>query len=86
MRLALKDHPDLILLDIMLPKRDGTSVLHEIRQDAWGKNVPIILLSNISPSESDMDQIKADNPTMYLVKVDNNPKLISEKISKLLKK
>ena len=86
LKMALSIHPDLILLDVMLPKRDGLSVLHEVRQDTWGKSVPVVILSNISPSETDTESLKKDSPSLYLVKVDNNPKNVSEKISKLLKK
>ena len=83
---ALKEHPDMIILDIMLPKRDGTSVLTELRQDSWGSKAAVVILSNSSPNEADMDALTAGKPTMYLLKVDNNPKMISEKITKFFNK
>lgn len=46
-KLALKDHPDLILLDIILPKMDGLAMLKKLRKDTWGKGVPVIILSNL---------------------------------------
>ena len=45
---ALLYHPDLILLDIVLPKMDGLTMLKKLRRDDWGKGVPVIVLSNLS--------------------------------------
>jgi len=46
--IALKEHPDLILLDIIMPKMDGMTLLKKLRTDAWGKKVPVIILTNLS--------------------------------------
>lgn len=43
---ALADHPDLILLDLGLPKMSGHQVLSKLRRDAWGKNVHVLILTN----------------------------------------
>lgn len=48
MELALKEKPNLILLDIILPKMDGIAMLKILRENAWGKNVPVIILSNVT--------------------------------------
>ena len=45
---ALDAKPDLILLDILLPKMDGITLLKKLRQDAWGKRVPVIILTNLN--------------------------------------
>ena len=45
-RLALKEHPDLILVDIIMPVLDGHKVVKEIREDSWGKKAKIIYLTN----------------------------------------
>jgi DNA-binding response OmpR family regulator len=51
--LALKKRPDLIMLDIIMPKIDGMSVMKKIREGGmWGKDVPIIMLTNLSDPES----------------------------------
>ncbi len=49
---ALKNHPDLILLDILMPVMDGITMLNKLRKDKWGKNAKVVLLTNLS--ESDM--------------------------------
>lgn len=43
--LALKEHPDLIMLDIRLPDIDGYEVYKKIRNDDWGKNAKILVLT-----------------------------------------
>lgn len=51
--LALSGHPDLILLDIILPDVDGISVLKTIRADeAWGKQAKVVMLTNLSDNQS----------------------------------
>jgi DNA-binding response OmpR family regulator len=47
LKVALETHPDLILLDIVLPKIDGLEVLHNLRKDDWGKNVPVFIMTNL---------------------------------------
>jgi DNA-binding response OmpR family regulator len=49
---ALKEHPDLILLDIVMPKMDGMTMLNQLRKDDWGKNAKIIFLTNLSEMEA----------------------------------
>src|SRR5260221_3164675 len=45
LEIALREHPDLILLDIFMPKMDGLSLLETLRNDAWGHDVPVIILT-----------------------------------------
>ncbi len=49
---ALAEHPDLIVLDIMMPEMDGFDVMKHLQEDAWGKTVPVILLTNSSSFET----------------------------------
>lgn len=44
--LAIKEHPDLILLDLRMPRLDGEGMLKKLREDPWGKTVPVIVLTN----------------------------------------
>lgn len=48
---AFQDHPDLILLDIIMPKMDGIMMLKKLREDEWGKNVPVIILTNLNQAD-----------------------------------
>ena len=47
LNLALRERPDLILLDLMIPKMDGFAVLERLRQDPWGKNAAVLILTNL---------------------------------------
>ncbi len=84
--MAIKEHPDLILLDIMMPKMGGMEVLERLRHDEWGKNASIFLLTNIDPDDSIMDKISRYTPSYYFLKKgDMLPDEIVEKIREKLK-
>jgi len=67
---ALKEKPHIILLDIVLPKMDGMTMLKKLRQqNAWGKSVPVILLTNLSADDdSILKGVTEDKPAYYLIK------------------
>lgn len=66
---ALSNHPDLILLDIILPVMDGMTVLENLRKDPWGLNANVIILSNLSGAEKDT-KIEENTVREFLVKSD----------------
>lgn len=82
---ALSKHPDLILLDIVMPVMDGMSMLKELRQDEWGKDVPVILLTNLS-DEKKVAEAMQHNVFDYLVKADWNIGDVVKKVRDRLKK
>lgn len=45
---ALRFHPNLILLDIVMPRMDGLTMIKQVRRDFWGNTVPIIILTNMA--------------------------------------
>src|SRR5579884_4029176 len=63
-------HPDLVLLDINLPKRDGWEVLSELRANTDTRNVPVVVLSS-SGSPEDRDRALRNVPSMYIQKPSN---------------
>lgn len=67
--LALKHQPDLILLDILLPKKDGLTLLEELRQNAWGKTAKVIMLTNLNDWPNTKKAVDY-NVREYLVKSD----------------
>ncbi len=69
---ALKNQPDMILLDIVMPRMDGMTMLKKLRTaNEWGKTVPVILLTNLtSADEGRLRDITELEPTYYLVKTD----------------
>jgi DNA-binding response OmpR family regulator len=84
LKLALKEHPDLILLDIVMPKMDGMTMLEKMKEDKWGKDAKVIILSNLSEAEKTADILNA-NIKDFLVKSDWSINDLMKKIKKELK-
>ncbi|MDP3954064.1 MAG: response regulator [bacterium] len=82
--MALSGHPDLILLDVIMPKMDGIEAMKKIREDAWGKDVPLILLTRIEPDDKMLQEIINHKPTYYLVKSNYRIEDIVEKVKEKL--
>lgn len=55
---AFREHPDLILLDIIMPKMDGATMLKKLRQDKKCVAIPVILLTNLSFGKEVEEAIK----------------------------
>jgi len=84
---ALSEHPDLILLDLIMPVMDGMTALKEIRKDKWGANVPVVILTNLSATEeSIITDIVTHKPMEYLVKSDWKIHDVIDKVEKILNK
>lgn len=81
---ALKNHPDLILLDIIMPKMNGLNLLKSLRDDAWGKTVPVLLLTNDTDPEHMRETLK-DNATDYLIKSDWEIEDVMKKVKTTLR-
>ena len=86
LKIALREHPDLILLDIVMPRMDGITMMKKLRQtDEWGKNVPVILLTNLSADdEKIMRAVTENEPAYYLVKSDYTISDVVEKVRERL--
>ncbi|OGH69013.1 MAG: hypothetical protein A3D53_03865 [Candidatus Magasanikbacteria bacterium RIFCSPHIGHO2_02_FULL_45_10] len=83
---ALARRPDLIILDILMPKMDGMEMMKKLRQsDSWGRKVPIILLTNLSADDKIMQGIVEDEPSYYLIKSDWKIPDVIEKVREILK-
>lgn len=80
----LKDvKPDLILLDIIMPYMDGLEVLKKIKENEDTKNIPVILLTNLSQKE-DVDKGMELGAKGYLIKSHFTPSEVLEKIKSCL--
>lgn len=77
------EKPDLILLDIMMPKVSGDQVLAEMRKSAWGKDIPVIIMTNISEAEIP-NTLRQLNYSALLIKANNSPSQIIEMVKKIL--
>jgi len=66
--LALLNHPDLVLLDMMMPVMDGMKMLKTLRMDSWGKYANVIVLTNLAAEHE--KEVLALGVQKYLVKSD----------------
>jgi two-component system, NtrC family, nitrogen regulation response regulator NtrX len=83
---SLKEHPDLILLDIFMPKMDGLFMLQKLRLDPWGKTAPVIIITNVNPSSNSViNSVLKNEPAYYLVKSEVKLEGIIDKIKEVLK-
>lgn len=67
--MALNGHPDLILLDLILPKLDGLTLLTKLRTDEWGKNAKVIVLTNLADANA-VSMAATNMVNDFLVKTD----------------
>ena len=83
--LAKKFKPDLMLLDLILPKKDGFTVLKEIKADEELKYIPVIVLTNLEGT-SDVEKVLELGATTYLVKANYDLGEVVERVKQALKK
>ena len=69
LEVAVAEHPDLILLDIVLPGMGGVEMLKQLRKDEWGKNALVMILTNSDDVET-MSQVIEDGAYEYFVKTE----------------
>lgn len=82
---ALSKHPDLILLDLIMPEMDGMTALKKIREDAWGEKVPVIILTNLSATNEQLiEDMVTHKPMNYLIKSDWKLHDVVKKIEEVL--
>ena len=83
-RLTKPERPDLIVLDLIMPKLSGFEVLKRIKADPGTSAIPVIVLSNLS-QESDRRQVLEAGAVEYLVKANMTLKEVVERIEAVLK-
>jgi len=83
LRLAKTKKPDLILLDLILPKVHGFEVLKKLKEDIETKDIPVIVLTNLE-GIGDVEKAIELGATTYLVKASYSLEEIIEKIKKAL--
>ncbi|TSC75247.1 MAG: response regulator with CheY-like receiver domain and winged-helix DNA-binding domain [Parcubacteria group bacterium Gr01-1014_33] len=81
---AQKELPDLILLDIVLPRKDGFAVFKELRANPLTEKIPVIVLSNLEGGK-DIQKMIELGATTYLVKINYKLDEVVEKIKSVLK-
>jgi DNA-binding response OmpR family regulator len=86
LRLAVESNPDLVLLDMMLPKLSGQEVLRKLRLNAASASTPVIVLTSLSGSNR--EKLLSEGASLYfeksLASMDSGSRTLLEAIEKLL--
>ncbi|MCK9360969.1 response regulator [Patescibacteria group bacterium] len=84
LRKAAEELPDLIVLDIGLPKKDGFEVLETLKADSGLAHIPVMMLSRLSTKE-DVEQCFALGCAEYLIKTQHSPEDVVQHARRLLR-
>lgn len=81
---ALEHKPELTLLDIVMPRMDGLTMLKQLRKDEWGKDAKVIILTNLSDA-ANANELEEKGVSDYLIKSDWSLEDIVKKVQDTLK-
>ncbi len=81
--LAEKMRPDIILLDLMMPEMNGQEMLTAMRKTAWGKNIKVIVLTNMGEQEVP-PEVEQLGVTAIILKADMTPRQVAELVKQKL--
>jgi CheY-like chemotaxis protein len=79
---AKSDKPDLIILDLMLPKMAGSEVLQKLKDDPETNNIPVVVLTNLSTSADEVNRCIEMGVKEALLKTDVTPGQVLEIVKK----
>ena len=77
--------PDVILLDIQMPEMDGAEALRRIRSHAWGKTIPVIVLTNLGEEEAPCE-MRSLGIQGYIVKANLTPRQVVAQVKAITAK
>lgn len=83
LKMAKEEKPDLVLLDLVLPKLHGFEVLKAMKEDPETEDIPVIVLTNLEAT-ADIEKALEMGATTYLVKATYALEEVVEKIKKAL--
>jgi DNA-binding response OmpR family regulator len=83
LRVAQAEQPDLILLDMLMPRMDGLAMLRSLRDAEATRAIPVLILSN-SSRQSDIDELRALGIADYLVKANLSLQELGDRVTRLL--
>ena len=75
--------PDMILMDLQMPKMGGAEALATIRKNQWGKDIPVIILTNLGEEEAPKE-IRSLGIHSYIVKADLTPRQVVQRVKEAL--
>jgi len=83
LELAQSMEPDIILLDLMMPEMNGDEMLEKMRKTAWGRNIKVIILTNMGEQEAP-ESVKHQNVRRFIVKAEMTPRQVAEMVKQEL--
>lgn len=83
LKLAHKDHPDLVLLDLLMPKMDGFEMLEKLKADDETKGIPVLVLTNLGQKE-DVERCIKLGAAGYVIKAHSLPHETVRRIKEIL--
>ena len=86
MKILKKDCPNIVLLDIMMPKMNGLEVLKEIKADSLLRDIPVVMLTNLGDRLEDVEKCKELGAEDYWVKANTSLEEILQGIKNILSK
>lgn len=75
--------PDIVLLDLMMPEMGGDEMLQKMRATEWGKDIKVIILTNMGESEAP-ESIKHLNVRAFILKANMTPRQVAELVKEQL--
>jgi len=75
--------PDMILLDLQMPEMNGVEALSIIRKNEWGKDIPVIILTNLGEEEAPKE-IRSLGIHSYIVKANLTPRQVVQRVKEAL--
>src|SRR3989338_3015089 len=69
LQMAIKENPDAIILDLLMPKMDGITFLKTLRKDRWGEKAPVIIFTNLSANSTDLVKGVIEGAPVYYLAI-----------------
>lgn len=76
--------PDIVLLDLMMPEMNGDEMLARMRQTTWGKDMKVVILTNVGEQEIP-EEVKSLGVKAVILKADMTPRQVAELVKTQLK-
>ncbi len=81
--LVISLRPDIVLLDLMMPEMNGDEVLQQMRNNPWGKDIKVVVLTNMGEQEIS-PKIRELGVSAVILKADMTPRQVAEIVKKQL--